>query len=240
MNDMAKPRIETGTPLLVAKDLVVGYPDDGIYTKPINGASLSIGAREVVGLIGDAGSGKSTLALSLMGLARGAGKILGGSVEFDGRDILTMSPDEQRALRGKEISAIVQNPRGALNPMLKIGTQIGNAYKAHNDVASSEARRQAVEMLKLVGINDPERRVSAYAHELSGGMAQRAMIAHGDVVTPAPADRGRTDLGSGRDDPGAVAGPDVAHGATDRLGDPAGFTRPWRHCQLLRPGAGSP
>lgn len=178
MNDMIPPAsIETGSTLLAAENLVVGYPDDGRYVTPINGASFQIGAREVVGLIGDAGSGKSTLALALMGLVRGAGRILGGSVMFGGRNILALDANAQRDLRGKEISAIVQNPRGALNPMLKIGTQIGNAYKAHNDVSKAEARRQAVEMLKLVGINDPERRVSAYAHELSGGMAQRAMIA---------------------------------------------------------------
>lgn len=178
MNDLsATPRVQTGSPLLTATGLTVGYPEGGYYTKPIDGASLTIGAREVVGLIGDAGSGKSTLALALMGLVRGAGRILGGSIEFGGRNILTMTSDEQRAIRGKEISAIVQNPRAALNPMLKIGAQIGNAYRAHNDVTGAEARAQAVEMLKLVGINDPERRVAAYAHELSGGMAQRAMIA---------------------------------------------------------------
>ena len=179
MSDLAAARpveVQSDT-LMAVRDLVVGYPEGRRFAIPIKGVSFAISAREVVGLVGDAGSGKSTLALALTGLVRGAGKILGGKVDFAGRDVLSLDADSQRDLRGKEISAIVQNPRAALNPMLRIGTQIGNAYKAHNRAGAAEARQQAVEMLKLVGINDPERRVSAYAHELSGGMAQRAMIA---------------------------------------------------------------
>jgi len=149
----------------------------GDFVLPVDGVSFDLNPHEVVGLVGDAGSGKSTIALALMGLARSPGKIIGGSAIFDGCDLLRLPDDEIRAIRGRDIGIIVQNPRAALNPMLRVGQQIGYAYRAHNRVSETEARTQAVEMLRLMGINDPERRVAAYAHELSGGMAQRALIA---------------------------------------------------------------
>ena len=171
-------------PLLRVRDLKVGYEVSGDLIVPVDGVSFDLNTREVVGLVGDAGSGKSTTALALMGMARPPGKILGGKVEFDGRDLLTLPDAEIRAIRGRDIGIIVQNPRAALNPMLRVGRQIGHAYRAHNDVTAAAARMQAVEMLRFVGINDPERRVEAYAHELSGGMAQRALIAMALSSTP--------------------------------------------------------
>lgn len=165
------------SPLLCVRNLKVGYEVPGDLIVPVEGVSFDLNPREVVGLIGDAGSGKSTTALALMGLARPPGKILGGEVHFDGRDLLTLPDAEVRAIRGRDIGIIVQNPRAALNPMLRVGRQIGYAYRAHNDVTEASARTQAIEMLRMVGINDPEHRVKAYAHELSGGMAQRALIA---------------------------------------------------------------
>ena len=171
-------------PLLRVRDLKVGYEVSGDLIVPVDGVSFDLNTREVVGLVGDAGSGKSTTALALMGMARPPGKILGGKVEFDGCDLLTLPDAEIRAIRGRDIGIIVQNPRAALNPMLRVGRQIGHAYRAHNDVTAAEARMQAVEMLRFVGINDPERRVEAYAHELSGGMAQRALIAIALSSTP--------------------------------------------------------
>jgi len=164
-------------PLLQVRDLRVGYQVPGDFVLPVDGVSFDLNPHEVVGLVGDAGSGKSTIALALMGLARSPGKIIGGSAIFDGCDLLRLPDDEIRAIRGRDIGIIVQNPRAALNPMLRVGQQIGYAYRAHNRVSETEARTQAVEMLRLMGINDPERRVAAYAHELSGGMAQRALIA---------------------------------------------------------------
>ena len=164
-------------PLLRVRDLKVGYEVPGDPVVPVEGVSFDLYPSEVVGLVGDAGSGKSTTALALMGMARAPGRILGGEVRFEGRDLLTLPDHEIRAIRGRDIGIIVQNPRAALNPMLRVGRQIGFAYRAHNDVSADAARQQAVEMLRLVGINDPERRVEAYAHELSGGMAQRALIA---------------------------------------------------------------
>ncbi len=156
--------------LLHARNLRVSYGD----TTPVDGVDLTINPREVVGLVGDAGSGKSTLALALLGLARPPGRIT-GHVDFDGQDLLTLPDDALRAIRGRDIGIIVQNPRAALNPMLRVGRQIGHAHAAHNP--PTDTRAKAVEMLRLVGINDPERRVDSYAHELSGGMAQRALIA---------------------------------------------------------------
>ena len=164
-------------PVIRAEGLTISYPVKGGRVTPIRDFSLQIGSREVVGLIGDAGSGKSTAALALMGLVRPPGRFDAGQILFGGEDILSMDEERQRELRGRDIGIIVQNPRGALNPMLRVGRQIGNVYRAHADASASDARARAVEMLRLVGINDPERRVSAYAHELSGGMAQRALIA---------------------------------------------------------------
>ena len=163
--------------ILRAENLKVTYRTPGGPVSPIVDFSLSIREREVVGLIGDAGSGKSTAALALMGVVRPPGHIEGGRVEFFGDDLLELGEEELRLLRGRDIGIIVQNPRGALNPMLRVGSQIGNVYRSHNDVGRRDAANRAVEMLRMVGINDPERRVDSYAHELSGGMAQRALIA---------------------------------------------------------------
>ena len=163
--------------LLRVRGLEVSYPVPGGSVRPVAGVDFEIRGREVVGLVGDAGSGKSTVALALLGLARPPGRITSGEVMFEGRHLLKLSEPELRAIRGRDIGVIVQNPRAALNPMLRVGTQIANVYRAHNSATPAEARRQAVEMLRLVGINDPERRVDSFAHELSGGMAQRALIA---------------------------------------------------------------
>lgn len=166
-----------GDPLLSAREIRVGYETpDGLVT-PVDGVSFDINPQEVVGLVGDAGSGKSTLALSLMNMARAPGRVLGGQVMFGGQDLMSLPDEDLREIRGRDIGIIVQNPRAALNPLLRVGAQIGHAYRAHNTATAEETRQQAIEMLRLVGINDPERRVEAYAHELSGGMAQRALIA---------------------------------------------------------------
>ncbi|MEM9198863.1 MAG: ABC transporter ATP-binding protein, partial [Pseudomonadota bacterium] len=168
---------DTNDALLTVAGLAVDYPTPQGATTPLRNVSFSIGAGEMVGLIGDAGSGKSTLALALLGLVRPPGTIAGGAVTFDGQDLLGLPEDDLRALRGRDIGVIVQNPRAALNPMLRVGRQIGTVYRAHNQASAADARNKAVEMLTRVGINDPERRVASYAHELSGGMAQRALIA---------------------------------------------------------------
>lgn len=172
------PAVTQAGPTVISVDgLCVGIPHAGRMLRPVDGMSFVIREREVVGLIGDAGSGKSTAALALLGLTRSPGKILSGRIDFGGRDLLQLPETELCHIRGRDIGLIVQNPRSALHPMLRVGRQIANAYQAHNEAKDAEARQRAVDMLRLVGINDPERRVMSYAHELSGGMAQRALIA---------------------------------------------------------------
>ncbi len=166
--------IDSAAPVLEASGLTVAY---GTAPPIVSGFDLTIRRGEFVGLLGDSGCGKSTAAYALLGLARPPGRIVGGSVGFKGENLLAMSAGRQRDIRGKHIGLIVQNPRGALNPMLRVGRQIGNVWRAHNAGSSRQAEDHAVEMLKLVGINDPRRRTEAYAHELSGGMAQRVLIA---------------------------------------------------------------
>ncbi len=175
--DSEDPREETRPEVLRAEGLRVTYRTEDGPVSPLKDFSLTIREREVVGMVGDAGSGKSTAALALMGVVRPPGRIEAGQVIFGEEDLLQKDEDALRKLRGKDIGIIVQNPRGALNPMLRVGSQIGNVYRAHNDVSRSAASSRAVDMLRKVGINDPERRVDSYAHELSGGMAQRALIA---------------------------------------------------------------
>jgi len=172
------PEHDDTVPLLDVHELRVGYPVAGHDPHlPVAGLSFQIREREVVGLVGDAGCGKSTAALALLGLVRAPGRILGGQIRLDGRDLLTLGDAELRRIRGREIGIIVQNPRNALNPMLSVGRQIELAYHAHNPRDRPADRDKAVEMLSMVGINDPERRRHAYAHEMSGGMAQRGLIA---------------------------------------------------------------
>lgn len=164
-------------PLLDVRNLVVSFPSHKGETRIIDGFSLEIAPREIVGLVGESGSGKSTVALALMGLVRHPGRIAAGQIIFEGKDLLELDDEELRQVRGKSIAMITQKPRQSLNPLLSVGRQINTAYRAHNEATKDEADRRAIDLLEMVGINDPERRVAAYPHELSGGMAQRALIA---------------------------------------------------------------
>lgn len=155
-------------------DLSVKYADE---SATLSGINLDIAAGEIVGLTGRSGSGKSTLAYALLGLTRRGAQITGGRIQFDGNDLLGMSDAQLENVRGRDIALIVQNPRSALHPMYPVGSQIGRVYQTHRDAAGTESRKRAIDMLRLVGINDPERRADAFVHELSGGMAQRVLIA---------------------------------------------------------------
>ena len=163
--------------ILSARNLGVAFPHGKGETRVVDGFSLDIKAGEFVGLMGQPGCGKSTAAVALMGLAKPPGRIVSGAVEFLGRDLLTLDEPALREVRGKDIGLIVQNPRTSLHPMLKVGAQISNVYRAHNRTGAREAWEHAVEMLRMVGINDPGRRAHAYPHELSTGMTQRVLIA---------------------------------------------------------------
>ena len=161
------------TPVLEVRDLTVLYD-----SRPaVENFVLTIAPGEIVGLTGDSGSGKSTLALALLGLTRGPGHIETGSVTLDGTDLLAIDEASRREKRGRDISLIVQNPRGALSPLHRIGQQIGAVYTSHQRGSRSEIAERAVAMLRTLGLNDPERRALAYPHEISGGMAQRVLIA---------------------------------------------------------------
>jgi oligopeptide/dipeptide ABC transporter ATP-binding protein len=167
--------------LLSVRDLRVAYLDKAA----VDGVSFDIAPAEIVGLTGESGCGKSSLTLALLGLARSGGEITGGEVRFDGRNLLKLDDDSLRSIRGAKISLIVQNPQAALNPMLTVGRQVARVWSTHraNRESVSPAQR-ALEMLNLVGINDAERRATAYAHELSGGMAQRVLIAAAMAAEP--------------------------------------------------------
>ncbi len=164
---------EAAAPLLDVRGLGVAYGTRAA----VRDASLQIRPGEIVGLTGDSGSGKSTLGLALLGLVRPPGRILGGKVILSGQDLLSLPEESRRALRGKEIGLIVQNPRGSLSPLHMVGDQIGAVLRAHLPISRTQAGEKAVDLLRGLGLNDPERRAHAYPHEISGGMAQRVLIA---------------------------------------------------------------
>ena len=145
--------------------------------KALNDVSIQLKKGEVLGIVGESGSGKSVTAYSLMGLTAHPGRLTGGSLFFNGHQIEQMSEKEMRAIRGNEVSIIFQDPMTSLNPVYTVGNQIMEAILLHTDKNKAEAKERAKELLELVGINEPEKRLKQYPHELSGGMRQRVMIA---------------------------------------------------------------
>jgi peptide/nickel transport system ATP-binding protein len=145
--------------------------------KAVNGVSFDIHAGETLGIVGESGCGKSVTSFSMMQLIENPGRVSGGQVLLNGRDLLKISESEMEEIRGGEMAMIFQEPMTALNPVLTIGKQLEEQILRHKKVSTKEARERAIEMLKLVGIPSPESRVEAYPHQLSGGMRQRAMIA---------------------------------------------------------------
>ena len=145
--------------------------------KALNDVSIHLKEGEVLGIVGESGSGKSVTAYSLMGLTAHPGKLIGGTLQFNGHEIEEMGEKEMRKIRGKEISIIFQDPMTSLNPVYTIGNQITEVIRLHTDKDKKQAYARAKELLELVGINEPEKRLKQYPHELSGGMRQRVMIA---------------------------------------------------------------
>lgn len=145
--------------------------------KALNDVSIHLKEGEVLGIVGESGSGKSVTAYSLMGLTAHPGKLIGGALQFNGHEIEEMGEKEMRKIRGKEISIIFQDPMTSLNPVYTIGNQITEVIRLHTDKDKKQAYARAKELLELVGINEPEKRLKQYPHELSGGMRQRVMIA---------------------------------------------------------------
>jgi oligopeptide/dipeptide ABC transporter ATP-binding protein len=164
--------------LLEVKDLRTYFRTEGAIAKAVDGVSFDVNKDEVIGIVGESGSGKSVTALSLMRLIPNPpGEIVSGSIHFDGRDVLGLSLDEMRKMRGNDIGMIFQEPMTSLNPVYKIGYQLMEPILWHQNVSKEQAFDRAVEMLDLVGIPDPKKRMDDYPHQFSGGMRQRAMIA---------------------------------------------------------------
>ena len=164
-------------PLLDVQDLTVVFDGARQQVTAVDRVSLQIAPGETLGVVGESGSGKSVTAFSILRLVQPPGRITGGRVMFEGRDLLSLSEGEMRAVRGARISLIFQEPMTALNPVMRVGDQIAEALTVHNLANRREARSRAIELLDAVRITDPERRVRDYPHQLSGGMRQRVMIA---------------------------------------------------------------
>ncbi|NGM20788.1 ABC transporter ATP-binding protein [Roseomonas stagni] len=145
--------------------------------KALNGVSFSLDAGRILGLVGETGAGKSLTATSIMGLLRPPARIMGGRALFQGQDLLAMPDDDLNALRGRDIALVVQSPKSSLDPLSRIGDQLIRIRRAHRGGTASEAREKAIATLGALGIPDPARRMQAWPHELSGGMAQRVLIA---------------------------------------------------------------
>jgi oligopeptide transport system ATP-binding protein len=163
--------------LLQIKDLHVSFRTPAGEVKAVNGISYTLKQGNVLGIVGESGSGKSVSVNALMGLVAEPGRVTGGSITFNGRDVLAMNKKQLRGLRGKEIGMVFQDPMTSLNPVFTIGNQLMETLLLHTDMSKSEAYKRSVESLALVGISNPERRMKQYPHEFSGGMRQRAMIA---------------------------------------------------------------
>ncbi|HEY3959844.1 MAG TPA: ABC transporter ATP-binding protein [Solirubrobacteraceae bacterium] len=164
-------------PLLRVEDLRVEFPTEDGVVHAVDGISYDVRAASTLGIVGESGSGKTVAALTAMGLTRRAGARISGRILFEGRDLLALSEEEMRRLRGNEIAMIFQDPLSSLHPLYTVGAQIVEAIRAHRDVSKAQCRARAIELLELVGMREPDRRVDEYPHELSGGMRQRAMIA---------------------------------------------------------------
>ena len=178
------PRADPGVVLQV-QDLHVHFVTSRGVVRAVEGISYTVKRGEIVAIVGESGCGKSVSALAIMRLlAKPAGRVVGGSILLEGRNLLTLSDEEMRQVRGRDISMIFQEPMSSLNPVLTIGLQIKEPLLIHLKMSEAEAQERALELLRLVGITDGERRLEQYPHQLSGGMRQRIMIAIGLACNP--------------------------------------------------------
>ena len=166
-----------GGPLLEVSDLHVEFPTEDGTVHAVDGISYAVQRGQTLCIVGESGSGKTVSSLTTLGLTQTQGAQVSGRIEFEGRDLLKLDKNEMRAIRGGPISMIFQDPLSSLHPFYKVGAQLIEAIRAHQKVSNSAARDRAVELLGLVKIPDPQRRVDQYPHEFSGGMRQRVMIA---------------------------------------------------------------
>ena len=182
---LRRPRLERGDrPLLEVKGLHTSFRTRDGLVRAVDGIDFHVDRGEIMGLVGESGCGKSVTSLSIMGLVGKPGRVDAGEVLFDGRDLLKIPSDEMRKLRGDRISMIFQQPQSSLNPVRDVGDQIAEVLDIHRSLGKEAGWARAIELLKMVGIADAERRANAYPHELSGGMAQRVMIAMALACVP--------------------------------------------------------
>jgi peptide/nickel transport system ATP-binding protein len=172
-----RPRDHGDRPLLEVNGLRTSfYTRDGVV-RAVDGINFHVDSGEIMGLVGESGCGKSVTSLSILRLVGSPGRIEAGEIIFDGENLLNLSDGDMRKIRGDRISMIFQQPQSSLNPVWDVGSQIEEVLRIHRGMNDKDARARAAELLRMVGIPDPERRLKAYPHEMSGGMAQRVMIA---------------------------------------------------------------
>ena len=164
-------------PLLRVEDLRVEFPSEDGVVHAVDGITYQVMPGRTLGIVGESGSGKTVSSLTTLGLTRREGARISGRILFEGQDLVTLPEERLRAIRGNDIAMIFQDPLSALHPLYRVGAQLIEAVRAHRDVSKAQARARAIDLLGLVGIPDPARRVDEYPHEFSGGMRQRAMIA---------------------------------------------------------------
>jgi peptide/nickel transport system ATP-binding protein len=173
-----------GEPLLRVEDLRVEFPSEDGVVHAVDGISYEVHPGRTLGIVGESGSGKTVSSLTTLGLTRRQGARISGRILFEGDDLVALPEERLRSIRGNDIAMIFQDPLSSLHPLYRVGAQLIEAVRAHRDVPKAKARERAVELLGLVGIPDPARRVEEYPHEFSGGMRQRAMIAMALVNEP--------------------------------------------------------
>ena len=171
-------------PLVEIKDLTISFPEGDSTFEAVKNVSFNVNEGEIVGVVGESGSGKSMSALALMGLLKKDAQIPNGEILFRGENLLTMKPEERRKLQGSEMAMVFQEPMTSLNPVMKIGKQVGESLKLHTDLSKEEIHKRVVAALEDVGLTDAEAICEKYPHELSGGMRQRVMIALATVCSP--------------------------------------------------------